>query len=154
MTSGPDPAAPPVDFAGLYRDHAADVHRFALYLSGDRALAEALGSDAFTRVWTARDRVELSTVRGYLFAIVRNLFLQHLRRERRRAPLQDAIETTEAGPEDRASGQSSLRAVLAALGTLSEVARRAVLMRAAQEVPQKAIASHLGSSTTAAKVKV
>ena len=105
-------------------------------------------------MWTARDRVELSTVRGYLFAIVRNLFLQHLRRERRRAPLQDAIETTEAGPEDRASGQSSLRAVLAALGTLSEVDRAAVLMRADEGLPYEDIAAALGISTTAAKVKV
>jgi hypothetical protein len=37
----PEPATPLVDFADLYREHAGDVYRFALYLSGDtRALVE------------------------------------------------------------------------------------------------------------------
>jgi DNA-directed RNA polymerase specialized sigma24 family protein len=44
-------------------------------------------SEAFVLVWTARERVELTTVRAYLFAIVRNLLLQHLRHARCRAPL-------------------------------------------------------------------
>lgn len=59
-------ATPLVDFTGLYERHAAHVNRFALYVSGDQALADDLTSEAFVRVWTARDRVELSTVRAYL----------------------------------------------------------------------------------------
>jgi DNA-directed RNA polymerase specialized sigma24 family protein len=68
-------AAPPIDFAGLYGAYAHDLRRFALYLSGDAALADDLVSEAFVRAWTVRERVEMATVRGYLFAIVRNLFL-------------------------------------------------------------------------------
>jgi DNA-directed RNA polymerase specialized sigma24 family protein len=54
--SHPDVAAPLVDFAGLYREYALDVRRFALYLSGDATLADDLVSEVFVRVWTARDR--------------------------------------------------------------------------------------------------
>ena len=131
----PEVVTPLTDFARLYREHAADVHRFAVYLSGDLPLADDLVSEAFVRVWTARERVELTTVRGYLFAIVRNLFLQHLRHERRRAPLDESIagrsaRTRKSVPPTRAA----LQAVLSALHALPEVDRAAVLMRANGEL--------------------
>lgn len=147
-------AAPLVDFAALYRDHAAHVHRFALYLSADRSLADDLVSEAFVRVWTARERVELTTVRGYLFAIVRNLFLQHRNRQRCNGPLDERIPDDRPGPEARAAGQSRLRIVLAALDTLREIDRAAVLMRADGGLPYEEIAAALGISAAAAKVKV
>jgi RNA polymerase sigma-70 factor (ECF subfamily) len=105
-------------------------------------------------VWTARDRVDLTTVRGYLLVIVRNLFLQNLRRERRRAPLDDRLAADQPGPDDRASDQGRLRAVLRALAALPEVDRAAVLMHADENLPYEEIAAALGISTAAAKVKV
>ena len=38
-----------VDFHDLYSRHARDVHRFALYLSGDAALADDITSETFLR---------------------------------------------------------------------------------------------------------
>jgi RNA polymerase sigma-70 factor (ECF subfamily) len=146
--------APLLDFAALYRDHARDVHRFALYLCGDEMLAEDLLSEAFVRVWTARERVDLVTVRAYLFAIVRNLFLQDVNRRRRSAPLPERLASARPGPEERATAQSELRAVVAALAALAEIDRAAVLMRADGGLPYDEIARALGISTAAAKVKV
>jgi RNA polymerase sigma-70 factor (ECF subfamily) len=143
-----------VDFSSLYRAHAADVRRFALYLSGDPALADDLVSDAFARVWTARERVELATVRAYLFAIVRNLFLKHRQREHRQSPLDERTPDEHPGPEDRARGHSELRAVVAALAGLPEPDRAAVLMRADEGLSYEEIGAALGISTGAAKVKV
>ncbi len=155
MTPSPQQVVTPLtDFARLYREHSADVHRFALYLSGDPSLAQDLASEAFVRVWTAKERVELSTVRAYLFAIVRNLFLQHLRRERRRAPLDERIVDDRPGPEARVAGQTRLRAVLATLRVLPEVDRSALLMRADGELSYEEIAAVLRISVAAAKVKV
>jgi RNA polymerase sigma-70 factor (ECF subfamily) len=152
--SRPEVTTPLTDFAGLYRDHAAAVHRFAVYLSGDPPLADDLVSEAFVRVWTARERLELTTVRGYLFAIVRNLLLQHLQRERRHAPLDERIADMRPDPEVRASDQGRLEAVLGALRDLPEVDRAAVLMRADDQLPYQEIAAALHISVAAAKVKV
>jgi RNA polymerase sigma-70 factor, ECF subfamily len=149
-----DVAEPLVDFAGLYRAHAQDVRRFALYLSGDAGLADDLVSEAFVRVWTARERVDLTTVRGYLFAIVRNLYLQEQRQTRRRAPLDERTADDRPGPDAHACGQDDLRVVLAALARLPEIDRAAVLMRADEGLPYEEIAAALGISTVAAKVKV
>jgi RNA polymerase sigma-70 factor (ECF subfamily) len=147
-------ATPLLDFAALYREHARDVHRFALYLCGDETLAEDLLSEAFVRVWTARERVDLITVRAYLFTIVRNLFLQDVNRRQRSAPLPEGLAAARPGPDERAVAQSELRTVMAALAALPEIDRAAVLMRADDGLPYEEIGRALGISTGAAKVKV
>ena len=154
MPSRLETATPLTDFARLYRDHVADVHRFAVYLCGDPPLADDLVSEAFVRVWTARERVELTTVRAYLFAIVRNLFLQHLRYQRRRAPLDERLVDRRPDPEARTNDQRRLQTVLTALHALPEIDRAAVLMRANGELPYEEIAAALRISVAAARVKV
>jgi len=152
-----DPAwttEPPGDLAEVYRSHAHDLRRFALYLSGNAALADDLVAEAFFRAWTLREKVRTATVRGYLFAIVRNAFLRHLRRERRQAPLEGQPIDGRPGPEDLAVGRSDLHVVLKALQSLPEVDRAAVLMRANDALSYEEIAAALGISLSAAKVKV
>jgi RNA polymerase sigma-70 factor (ECF subfamily) len=143
-----------VDFGALYLAHARDLRRFALYLSGDAAAADDLVSEAFVRAWTARERVEMATVRGYLFTIVRNLFLKQRRHEHREVPLDQQLADGRPGPDERAGDQRDLQVVLAALARLPEIDRAAVLMRADEGVPYEEIAAALGISTVAAKVKV
>jgi len=147
-------AQPDVDYSDLYRTYSHELRRFAVYLSGNPALADDLVSEAFVRAWTARDRIEFSTVRGYLFAIVRNLFLQHLRHERRRRPLDEQMVDDLPGPEVRASQRDNLRVVIKALAALPEIDRAAVLMRADEGLAYEEIAAALGISVAAAKVKV
>jgi RNA polymerase sigma-70 factor (ECF subfamily) len=154
MTAEDGDPTQPVDFGALYLAHARDLRRFALYLSGDATVADDLVSEAFVRAWTARERVEMATVRGYLFTIVRNLFLKQRRHERREVPLDEQLADRRPGPDERAAGQGDTRVVLAALARLPEVDRAAVLMRADDGVPYEEIAAALGISTVAAKVKV
>jgi len=149
-----DNAAPLVDLEEVYRMHAHDLRRFALYLSGDATLADDLVADAFVRAWTVRDRIETATVRGYLFTIVRNLFLRHCQRQRRQTPLDAGTIDGRPGPEEHACGENELHIVLAALARLPEPDRAAVLMRADEGLPYGDIAISLGISTAAAKVKV
>jgi RNA polymerase sigma-70 factor, ECF subfamily len=143
-----------VDFGALYLAHARDLRRFALYLSGDASVADDLVSEAFVRAWTARERVEMATVRGYLFTIVRNLFLKQRRRERLEVSLDEQLADGRPGADARAGDQRDLQVVLAALARLPETDRAAVLMRADDGVPYEEIAAALGISTVAAKVKV
>ncbi|HEY3382514.1 MAG TPA: sigma factor [Vicinamibacterales bacterium] len=58
-----------IDFSELYKAHAHEVHRFVLFLSGDRALADDVVSETFIRLWHARSRVDLGTVKAYLLTI-------------------------------------------------------------------------------------
>ena len=138
----------------LYRQYAPDVFRFALYLSGERAEAEDITAETFVRAWTAPEPVRMSTVKGYLFTIARNLFLQGLRRTKRHAVLEDVHADTGPGPEAQADRDSELRVVLAALRRLPELDRAALLMRAEDEMPYEDIARALGITLASVKVKI
>ncbi len=143
-----------IDFDGLYARHARDVFRFALSLSGNRAMAEDITSETFVRVWTARDRLDIATVIGYLMTIARHLYLEQLRDYRRRQPLDFDREDTTPGPHALAEGHAEWEAVLADLQTLAEPDRAALLMRAQDRMAYEEIAAALKISAGAAKVKV
>jgi len=142
------------EFEQLYERYARDVYRFALYLSGSPAQAEDIAAETFVRVWTARDRVRVATVKAYLFTIARNLHADGRRLESRQVALHDAFTDPGPGPELEAESRQELAAVLAALQQLPEVDRAALLMRAQDGMPYEEIAAALGLSLPAAKVKV
>jgi RNA polymerase sigma-70 factor (ECF subfamily) len=142
------------EFEELYRRYAADVLRFALYLSGDRAEAEDIASETFVRVFTTRDRLRMPTVKGYLFAIARNLHRQGWRSRSRRSSLDGDVTDQAPGPHAQAEGRAELDQVLAALQELPEVDRAAVLMRAQDGMSYEEIAASLGLTLAAVKVKV
>ena len=143
-----------IEFQTLYERHAPSVFRFALSLSGDRALAEDITSETFVRVWTARARIDVATVAGYLLTIARHLYLQGVVRDRRRGDFPDEPPDPAPGPESQAAGRAELEAVLADLQTLPEPDRAALLMRAQDDMPYEEIAAGLRITVSAAKVKV
>ena len=142
------------DLEALYQRYAADVFRFALYLSGNRAEAEDIASETFVRVWKSGNDLRPPTVKAYLFAIARNLYLQDRRRHWRRSELSDALADPGPGPHAEAAGRVELAAVLDALQSLPEIDRAALLMRAQDQMPYEEIAATLGLSLAAARVKV
>jgi len=143
-----------IDFDGLYALYSRDVFRFALSLSGNRAMAEDITSETFVRVWSARDRVDLATVIGYLMTIARHLYLEQVRGDRGRQALDCEWQDATPGPHALTQGRAELDAVLRDLQTLAEPDRAALLMRAQDQMPYEEIAAALRISVGAAKVKV
>jgi hypothetical protein len=75
----------------LYRQFAPDVYRFALYLTADQTLAEDITSETFVRVWTTAATVRMATVKAYLLAIARNLYVEEIRRRGRHTELKETM---------------------------------------------------------------
>ena len=74
------------EFQDIYQRYAQDVYRFALYLSGNRALAEDITSETFARLWASDEKkIRELTVKAYLFAIARHLYIDSLRSASRHA---------------------------------------------------------------------
>ena len=146
------------DFEGLYRLHAPEVFRFALYLSGNRSEAEDITSETFVRAWTSTTPIRTATVKGYLFTIARHLHLEGLRRSRRHVAMPESLPETlpdpAAGPHARAESDSELSAALRALQRLPEIDRAALLMRAADDMPYEEIARALNLSLASVKVRI
>lgn len=142
------------DFSALYKKYAPDVYRFALYLSGERGEAEDITSETFVRAWTSPEPIRMATVKGYLFTIARNLFLQRLRKKSRHVELSEELRDSQPSPQAQAEQKAELRAVLARLKKLPEIDRAALLMRAFDEMPYEEIARALRISLAAVKVKI
>ena len=142
------------DIESLYQRYAPDVRRFVLFLSGDVAMADEITSDTFVSAWLARKRIRQPTVKGYLFAIARNLYRDRQRRQERHAELDEQMTDERISAQTRMEQTAEVRAVLAALQQLPEIDRTALLMRALDEIPYEEIAETLGIPVATAKVKV
>ena len=143
-----------MDLQTLYVKYAADVRRFALYLSGDPALADDLTSETFLRAWSASSPIREATVKAYLFTIVRHLYLSELRRSSRHMELSDSIASPLPRQDVRFESEAVLDTVMRALRTLPEIERAALLMRTQSGMSYSDIAEILQLSTVNAKVKV
>ncbi|MCP9488225.1 MAG: sigma-70 family RNA polymerase sigma factor [Gaiellaceae bacterium MAG52_C11] len=134
------------DLRQLYDTHAGELFAFAVRSLGERGAAEDLVQEVFLRAWLRAEtyRPELGSVRGWLFAIARNLAIDAARARSARPRLaEDAAEET--GAFDRELERVEQRIVLAeALGRLTADHRRALLEVAVRERTVSEAAALLG----------
>ena len=145
-------------FRELYERYYQDVHRFALFLSGDAARADDLTADTFVRAWRARDRIQHATVKAYLLAITRNLYRDQLRSSRqstdREVELQDTIPDAAPGADVHVQHASTLRNVRDRLRGIARGDRRALLLYVLREMSYAEVAAVLGISIGAVKSRI
>ena len=75
-----------ISFHELYSRYAEDVYRFSCWLTGNADEAKDITSETFVRVWLAKNDIRIESVKAYLFAIARNLWLKDKRRKNRFSP--------------------------------------------------------------------
>jgi len=148
------------DLEKLYRQHASAVFRFAWGLCGDRSTAEDLVSETFVRIVTKAPKIETRTALAYLLAVARNTFLSGQRRQRQREEiplsdqLSDRLPAPLFDPASRLENQARLDTVIAALRELPEGERAALLLRVDHDLSYDDIATALGTTPGAIKVRV
>jgi RNA polymerase sigma-70 factor (ECF subfamily) len=141
-------------FDQIYRSYFQDVYRFALWLSRDSGVADDLTSETFVRAWSRRDQLRTETLKAYLLAIVRNLFLKHRGRSGSHEELLMDLPDGAPDPQRRASSRIELDRVTSAIAQLPESDRSALVLRTEHSLPYAEIARVLEISETAARVKV
>jgi len=142
----------------LYMTHRGELVNYAATITGDRAAAEDIVQEAWTRIGAVARARSLEEPAGYLYRIVRNLALDGLRRrsfEQRHfvegAEDEAARMPSEAPtPEAAAVSNDELRIVLEVLESLPERMRIAVEMHRLGGARLKDIAASLNISVTAA----
>ena len=141
-------------FEQLYANHFPDVYRFALWMTRDSAQADDVASETFIRAWSRRDRLRTDTLKGYLFAIARNVVFKHRRHAGQHEKLPEELVDRSPDPQRAASARSDLDRVTDALYRLPAVDRAALLLRTEHALPYDEIARVLEISVGAARVKV
>ncbi len=141
-------------FKDLYESYAPEVYRFAFWLTGERQEAEDVTSETFIRAWTHFDSIRTETLRAYIFAIARNIYLGQLRKKKRQVPLHDSYPDPAPGPSQIVESHLDVQSVQKFLRTLPEIDRTAFILRVQHELPYDEIARVLELSLSAVKVKV
>jgi RNA polymerase sigma-70 factor, ECF subfamily len=106
------------------------------------------------RAWVMPGEISGGTVKAYLLTIARNLYRAEMKRAARHTELDGSVPDPKPDTRTVAWGRLDLDPALAALRTLPEDDRAALLMQAQEGLSHAAIASALGISVAAAKVKV
>ncbi len=145
-----------MDFSGLYDRYARDVHRFALWLSGDPALAEDLTAETFVHALCSSERIRLDTVKAYLFATTRNLYRDLLERQRRLVPIGALPEPPDRTPstQNQIENREVVDKVLESIHRLPQVLREALVLALDGDLRYEQIAAIIGCSVGATKVRI
>lgn len=147
-----------------YDAHGAELYRFAARSLADQGAAEDAVQETFLRAWRASDRFDpqIASLRGWLFAILRNVVVDAVRARRSRPHLR-AVEMTDVG-RDGARGlvavpdaselvlQSWL--VEEALGRISADHREAIVQTYLLDRPYDEVAAEIGLSASTLRSRV
>ena len=141
-------------FEQLYTTYVPDVYRFAVWLTHDTTQAEDVASETFIRAWAKRDRLRTETLKGYLFAIARNIFIKHRHRSDKDEQLREELADGSPDPHRAAAARMDLDRVARALSQMPSPDRLALVLRTEHSLPYEEIARVLEISVGAARVKV
>lgn len=141
-------------FHEIYERHSRDVFRYAFWLSGSADDADDITSETFARAWVGRDEIRTETVKAYLFAIARNLYLKGLRQTKRQTDLDPHHTDPQPAPELQVESRLAVDRAMIAIQALTEVDRAAFLLRVQHELPYEEIARILQLPLTTVKVKI
>jgi RNA polymerase sigma-70 factor (ECF subfamily) len=147
--------------ADLFDLYANAVYGYLYRLSGDAALADELANETFYRAILALDGFRGdASVKTWLLKIARNLYLNHVKREKRTMSLDALLEkgitfrAYQPGPEAEAVNRERAEALQRALLSLSETDRSILLLASQEQLPYQEIGQIIGISVAAVKVRI
>lgn len=141
-------------FHELYERHAGELHRFAVWLSGDADVAKDIVAETFARVWTSDEPLRMESVRAYLFTIARNIHRQMTRTERRMVRLHEEHQPAVHEPDRGSDAADELAVVLQELKKFPAADRRVMMLKVDKERSYEEISRETGLSIAAIKVKI
>ena len=145
-------------FAMLVSRYQTRLYRHAVSMVLDHDVAADMVQDtfvrAYTRLSTCRDH---NRFRAWIFQMLRNRCLDHLKDVRRRnVPLDRAAEVADPAEEPglRIERDRLRRLIATALDQLPDAQREAFVMHYVEELPYETMADLLGASVSALKMRV
>jgi RNA polymerase sigma-70 factor (ECF subfamily) len=135
------------DFKEVYQQELPRIFNFFRYQFGDDAIAEDLTADTFEKAWRNRDRYQrdLSALSTWLFTIARRVAVDHYRKQRPTATLDQIAELpSEDQTEDAAQQREDIARLSILLSRLAEHERELVALKYGAGLTNRAIASLTG----------
>jgi len=140
-------------FAAVAESELDAVHRYLLFLTGNRTVAEDLTGETFEKAFRSWRKFDSrrGTPRAWLCRIARHVALDHFRTEERRVRREDRYARGVPDVDDASWGEGALAS---ALGELSPAEREVVALRVLLELDGPTTARLLGISQTACSTRL
>jgi RNA polymerase sigma-70 factor, ECF subfamily len=140
-------------FSAVAESELDSVHRYLLFLTGNRSVAEDLTGETFEKAFRTWRRFDprRGTPRAWLCRIARNTALDHFRTEERRRRREERYARDLPESEETTIGPGALEAALA---KLSPSEREVVALRVLLELDGPTAARILGISATACSTRL
>jgi RNA polymerase sigma-70 factor, ECF subfamily len=129
-----------------YTAHGAELFGFAYRRLGDRQSAEDAVQETFIRAWQAADRFDpqAGTLRGWLFAILRNVSIDQLRARASRPQAAEVDVTDVQMPYDATDGLLAGWQMEEALRRLNPIHREVIVETILLDRPYAEVAERAG----------
>jgi RNA polymerase sigma-70 factor (ECF subfamily) len=152
-TSWPDLRVDRPTFSAVAESELDAVHRYLLFLTGNRSVAEDLTGATFEKAFRSWRRFDprRGTPRAWLCRIARSVALDHFRSEERRRRREERYAEGRADVEEGSLGPGPLES---ALDLLSPAEREVVALRVLLELDGPTTARVLGISPTACSTRL
>ncbi len=152
-TTWPRPAVERPTFAAVAEAELDAVHRYLLFVTGDRALAEDLTGETFEKAFRSWRRFDprRGSARTWLCQIARSTALDHFRAEERRRRREERFARDREQTEEAAAVPGE---VGEALARLSPAEREVIALRVVLELDGPTAARLLGISRTACSTRL
>src|SRR3989440_3537173 len=140
-------------FSAVAESELDSVHRYLLFLTGNRAVAEDLTGETFEKAFRSWRRFDprRGTPRAWLCRIARSTALDHFRAEERRRRREERYAHGAQTVDEPGLGPASVEAALA---HLSPAEREVVALRVLLELDGPTAARVLGISATACSTRL
>lgn len=143
-------------FEDIFNLYAKDLRRFIYFKTKDIDAAEDILQDTFVKLWDNCDKVDYGFVKGYLFTVANNLFLNTVKREKVKQKIisqygeNQNIET----PEFVLQEKEFLKKIELTIASLPEKQREVFLMNRIEKKKYKEISEVLGISVKAVEKRM
>jgi RNA polymerase sigma-70 factor (ECF subfamily) len=138
-----------VDWDAVFEHELPRVYNYFRYRVPGNAVAEDLTSETFEKAWRARGRYreERGSVSGWLYAIARNVAIDHFRRSRQVVPLDEApLRSNDRDPEQLALERANRERLRELLEALPQRERELIALKYGAQANNREIARVTGLS--------
>lgn len=138
----------PTVFERIFENYSKQLRRFIFFKTQDSDLTEDILQDTFVKLWENCDNVTFSKVKGYLFAVANNLFLNSVKHTKvvRTHQKKPAMDRTNESPEFLLIEKEFLEKIENAIAHLPEHQREVFLLSRIEKRKYKEISEMLGIS--------
>jgi RNA polymerase sigma factor (sigma-70 family) len=140
-------------FRTVYDTNYHRVLGYLLRRTASREDAEDLLAETFLAAWRRLEEVPLADARPWLYSVARNMLANHLRGERRRGRIAGRLAATASSPL-QAHAEGDVAWVAVAFARLREEDRELLALAAWEELDPGEIATVLGCSRNAARIRL